>query len=234
MLWWGMPFLAPARAQLARLRAMAGRSSSADAAWLTLVARGALPASWLDDPRRRFVHDPSNETRDPAFVPRGPHPDRVEGCMLIAADVPGVLAAEAAARTLAERLAIWGAPSFEFALWWILSRRRYGRATTDTRPGGHYALLFAMNALSRSLGDTPHPRRLFGEAARWSELWRAQAAADARIAADDRTRAAGLAFAALPDPFEPLAAIEENGYGSLEWIGGGSARGAVVLVCPDD
>jgi hypothetical protein len=52
---------------------------------------------------------------------------------------------------------------------------------------------------------------------------------------DARLPTTGMPFAALPDPFEPLAALEGTGDATLEWIGAiGDARGAVPLICPLD
>jgi hypothetical protein len=92
--------------------------------------------------------------------------------------------------------------------------------------------MFAWRALMDSSSKTDRPDRLFGEAARASELWRQTAAAGARVPTDPRAPAAGRAFAELPDPFEPLAVIEASGYATLEWIGTGRALGAVMLICP--
>ena len=78
-----MAFLAPARARLLHVQALVARFPSAAAAWRSLVAHGAVPAAWLDDPRRRFVHESSDETRDPTYAPRGPHPDLRGGAPLL-------------------------------------------------------------------------------------------------------------------------------------------------------
>ncbi|MEO7733400.1 MAG: hypothetical protein ABIY55_20730 [Kofleriaceae bacterium] len=152
--------------------------------------------------------------------------------------MPGIAAAEAAARLLAERLRPWGAPPFAFVLWWFLPPDRLRYATHDTRPGVHYALMFAVNALIDTLRgrNTSLPAHLLlGYAAQWSALWSDQAAAGAVVHPDTRLPTAGMPFAALRDPFEPLAALEATGYVTLEWIGAsGDARGAVPLICPLD
>jgi hypothetical protein len=228
----------PSRPRLSELRADVARCGSAAEAWRQLVGSGALPAGSLDDPGRRFVHERSNDCRDPIREPRGAQPERLEHCALIAADMPGIAAAEAAARLLAERLRPWGAPPLAFVLWWFLPPDRLRYATHDTRPGVHYALMFAANALTDTLrgGNTPPPAHLLlGYAAQWSALWRDQAAAGAVVRPDARLPTAGMPFATLPDPFEPLAALEATGYVTLEWIGAtGDARGAVPLICPLD
>ena len=231
-------FASPSRPRLSELRADVARCGSAAEAWRQLVGSGALPAGWLDDPGRRFVHERSSESRDPVCEPHGAQPDRLDHCALIAADVPGVAAAEAAARLLAERLRPWGAPPFAFVLWWFLPHGRLHTATHDTRPGVHYALMFAVNALVDTLRarHTSLPAHLLlDHAAQWSALWRDQAAAGAVVPPHARLPTAGMPFAALPDPFEPLAALEGTGYATLEWIGAiGDARGAVPLICPLD
>jgi hypothetical protein len=238
------PFLMPARTDLARMRASLAGVADPEQAWRQLVLRGDIPAGWLDDAERRFVHDPGDRysyagwrpTRDPAFAPAGAHPGRVDECALYAADVDGVAAAQTHARTLAARLAPWGAPAFHHVLWWTLPRERYDYASSDTRPGVSYALMFAFNAAfdassSRSRGL---PICLFGHARIYSEVWRQLAAAGAQVPGDSGVAALrGRPFAELADPFEPIAGIEAAGYATLEWIGAtGAATGAVLLVAP--
>lgn len=240
----------PARARWAEARQLVESAASPSAAWRQLARASLLPSSWLDDPARRFVHiGDEPHARDPAFVPRGPHPARVAQCALIAADVPGVLAAEAAARTLVERLAPWGAPGFRFALWIFMRRDRAAYASTDTRPGVHYALMFATNALALSARAAGVCDSFPTDLAAASALWQSQSASGAVVPAPlqqmlvpypastpgTRAPAPGIRFADLPDPFEALALLVATGYLALEWIGAtGDAVGAFPLICPLD
>ena len=237
------PFLFPSRTALEAARAATAGLSDARSAWEALAERGLIPAAWLDEANRRFLHDPGDRhrrelpTRDPAFAPTGPHPNVVEHCALFASDVEGMLAAESAAVALAARLEPWGAPACHRVVWWAIPREHYSSASCDTRPGVSYALLFAFNALYRSVTATDDlPVTLFGFARRWSDVWRARAAAQAHIPADvgpPVPALRGRKFAELDNPFEPLADLEATGYATLEYVvATGASRGSLVLVAP--
>lgn len=235
-----MTFLQPSRVDVDRIRDLLAGVTDPRVGWRLLVERGALAERWLDDPLRRFVHEPADPTghrptRDPALAPALAYPSSIETCVLVAADAAGVEAAERAARILVDRLEPWGAPAFHHALWWSLPRTRYDDASSDTRPGVSYALMFAANALCdvmsdrRSLSAGP-----FGRAEAWAAVWRERASAGARVGNDSTPAAVcGRAFADLPNPFEPLSAIEALGYASLEWVvANGASNGAAILVMP--
>lgn len=237
------PFLSPLRPALAPARAAVFGLSDAAVAWKTLAERGIIPPTWVDEAKRRFLHDPGDRhhrdfpTRDPAFAPTGPHPKIVDHCALYASDVEGMLAAESASAALAERLRPWGAPPCHRVVWWAIPRQHYSSASCDTRPGVSYALLFAFNALHRSVATNDDlPITLFGHARRWSEVWRDQAAREAQIPADVGPPMRGLRgkkFVDLANPFEPLADIEATGYATLEYVvATGPSRGSLVLVAP--
>jgi hypothetical protein len=207
-------------------------SGDAWAAWQALVDRGLIPQVWLTD-RRRFVHDawrerrsPQAPTRDPLTSPSAVHPRTLSDCAAYASDVVGIELAEAHARVLVERLAPWGAAPFSHVVWWTLPRSFYGRVTTDTRPNVSYGLLFAIVVVHRMSPELP--RSAFGEAAQFARAWDRLARAGATI---PEGKLAGRGFADLPNPFEPLAAIESLGYAGLEWIG---SRGQAVLVAPEE
>lgn len=237
-----MELLRPRRPDYVRIRASLEGALDPAHAWRMLVERGDVPRSWLDEARRRFVHDPGDRlradrpTRDPARAPANAWPGRVDDCALFASDVAGVEAAERAAQLFVESLAPWGAPAFHHVLWWTLPREHYGLAYFDTRAGVSYSLPFAVNALLSNA--TPQVRdALLAEeehAERWASLWREQAAAGARVPQDSEIEALrGRVLAELSNPFEPLAAIQAAGYAALEWIGAsGAAAGAAVLVMP--
>jgi hypothetical protein len=197
-----------------------------------------LPASFHDDQRRRFVsHPPSSSRysepiRDPVFAEHAPQPQTVEQCALLAADIEAVLRAEAAAFRLAERLLPWGAPPCDRVLWWFIPASSYGYASQDTRPGVHYAMLSACNALAEACSEADS---LFGRGELWSQRWQAQASAGARIPRqhDPSPDLLGRRFSELPNPFEALAALEATGYAALEYVGAtGRARGVMPLVAP--
>ena len=89
----------------------------------------------------------------------------------------------------------------------------------------------ASAARSRGLPGTP-----FEHADLFSRIWRELAEAGASVPADTPIGSVrGRPFAALPNVFEPLAAIEAAGYAALEWtVATGPSTGAVVLVAPRD
>jgi hypothetical protein len=239
-------FLRPSRTRLAELRSLLTGARDAKDAWYRLVREGAIPASWFDDPARRFVNDPGDRyrtdrpTRDPASARHEAHPAVLEHCALFAADVDGVLAAESAARALAERLGPWGAPVCTRVVWWTIGRNDYGYASTDTRPGVHYALPFAFHALHGSLQEANYavPSSPFGQAHECDLLWRGQAARGALLpgggSGPSVPVSSGRSFAELPNPFEALARIEAAGYASLEYSSSAAQGGAVFLISPSE
>lgn len=233
-------FLNPGRVDLPALRALIDGARDAKDAWHRLAASQRIPTAWIDDPARRFVRDPTAHrlTRDPALAPHDAHPCEIDHCAMFASDVAGVLTAESDALALAERLAPWGTPPCTHVVWWTIPRAHYGGALTDTRPGVNYALPFAFNALGAALKAAGQASpRYFAEAKIWARLWNEHAArgtviADSREA--PRQRLAGRAFAELPNPFEPLAAIEAAGYATLEYTVTRELGGAVFLVAPSE
>ena len=244
-------FLSPSRTRFEAIRtSLAGIDDPSDA-WRALAERGVIPKTWLDDPQRRFIHDPGDRfpggrsngypTRDPVFAPVVAFPSSVAECAQFAADLDGVLAAEAAARSLVERLGPWGAAQFSQVRWWTIPAVRYGRASDDTRPGVSYGLMFAFNALYDAKPERELPRgarpMLFGNASFWAGEWNEVAGAGTPIPKPHHRpielAMTGRAFAELANPFEPLATIEAAGYATFEWIGAtGDSSGAIVLVSP--
>jgi hypothetical protein len=215
----------------------------AAAAWTLLAELGRIPSSWVGAPNRRFLYEPGpRPIRDPAFAPSEAHPHSVEGCALYASDVDGILAAEQAAYVMAERLQPWGAPACDRVVWWNIGRERYLQATTDTRPGVCYALLFAWSALQESAAasDDATPGTLFGHASSWADAWRRRASAGGVVPPDGPHAAlelGGRPFPGLPNPFGPLAAIEANGYAGARMVGSdgqlpGSDRSGGAAVDP--
>ena len=236
-------YLMPSRTSFARIRAMLGSVRDAEVAWGLLAQRAAIPRGWLDDPRRRFVHDPDDARgdhvpmRDPALAPTRPSPSTVEHCVLYACDVGGILAAESAAAVVAERLQPWGAPPCGHVVWWTIPRAHYDAAVSDTRPGVSYALAFAFgaiyHALSTERGDLLPD--LFGRAEFWAGAWRERATGNVPLPEKVYPPVRGKTFAELPNPFEPLASIEATGYATLRYISAvGTSAGGFLLISPCD
>jgi hypothetical protein len=244
----------PARENLARICASLASVRHPAEAWRQLVQRAEIPPEWLDDPQRRFIHHSGDEyiysrkpTRDPMRAPAASHPGRVNECALFAADVGGVTAAGAAARTLVERLAPWGAPPYRHVRWWTLPRERYTYALSDTLPPDANYAPVSMCATVHSIASSyirGLPSDTYGHARIFAEAWRELAALGVHFPIDTHSTAwyermgpmvAGRAFAEMPNAFEPLATIEGSGYAMLEWLGSDSeAPGAIVLVSPQD
>lgn len=134
-------FLRPRREKLETARTIVRHHTDSTLAWTALHERGLIPATWRDDPRRRFPwlaeldeYQRAEKLRWAPFVTRSPCPDDVKGCALLAADVDGVEAAETCARKLVAGLGAWGIPAADTVLWVPTRLDDYGYQLTDTKP----------------------------------------------------------------------------------------------------
>jgi hypothetical protein len=178
------------------------------------------------------LYEPSEPTRDPALRPTAAHPSTIEGCALLASDVDGILMAEPAARILIERLEPWCAATCERIVWWTLPRSRFDDVSTDTRPGVIYALPLAFASLSRAAANlgAERPMSFLEQAALCAATWNTLARTNAPIPDEVAPRRSPhRTFAALANPFEPLAAIVATGYSTLAYFG---RPGTILLVAP--
>lgn len=121
-------------------------------AWQLLATRGLIPLAWIEDPRRGFdviVEHAGWWSWEPTALP---HPPSVLACVLLAADVPGVLTTEAIARELA------GADAVR---WRVLpharARQRVHRPTHD-EPDALRAQADAHTSLTRLSSRLPYGR----------------------------------------------------------------------------
>lgn len=230
-------------------RALAGQL------WETYVARGVIPASWAEDPARRFLRgsarvdarsklerlfDGALEEARPGFLE----------AVILAADPHGMVAAEELARQVISALAPWGAPAPARVLWRFTEIDATQRTRShESFPGGQWASFCATHALGGRRGFTAEQERLRAsivgddraDALRWEGAavvdfvhWRRWVAASRlglrvtapEYVADPCVRALrGRLFAELPDPFTPLVDLWWRGYG-LEAVG----QDAVVLL----
>src|SRR5690606_9932463 len=102
------------------------------AIWARAIAAGRVPATWADDPRRRFRVTPGELARlrldaEPSVEPfaerggRARHllatPASARAALLFAADPAGLAQAERLGREAAASLEAWGAPKIDRIAW---------------------------------------------------------------------------------------------------------------------
>jgi hypothetical protein len=200
--------------------------------WLALAAAGAIPASWIEDPRRAFRAprgQPGTAPRRLLSEQSGALPSRVAAwprtgadARALARDPDAVDRAEALARDAARRLERWdsgyaGAPPV-LVVWTI----------SDAAPYSPLAFEVAVIlGLALRAAGVPYPSG--GPSARWHDqhLWHAEAcfrlAAERGLVVPERRyphpmsrdfpiSLAGVPWAGLPDPFEPLREIDALGF----------------------
>ncbi len=213
--------LKPARPSLAACEAVAARNEDPASLWEALASNGITPPEWLDAPRRLFG-DWCAACRGLGFVyegeNRGSHCARCGGaCFMggalpspplalrLAADVAGVLAAEALACELVARLSSLGAAVSVERVRWRLAAPPFDVATRQ------WSLLRSTRGLLPFAGYAREPF-------------------DAALDAD--TREADRFEARVPDapsPFDPLFRIYERGY-ALDTV---MRSGPVLVVARD-
>lgn len=241
--------LRPDRPRLADARAAVAGISDPREAWEVLATRGLVRDDARPAPHRDFAPQPSDVL---VLTPTGvaswrpqPTPTTVRAAVAIASDPAGIATAEALVCEVRQRLEPWGVPRPR-GIRWRIEERPWGGMAAD-RPWmpswpavhrfgdpdavgqqlpGEFWRRWPLN--TRSLG-----RRFAQDLAAHAE-WRRLVARGARVtptcAAVPVTPGAsvvGMAFAALPDPFEPLLAVWGLGY-AVDAI----AEEVVVLVAP--
>jgi len=180
-------------------------------AWHAVHTAGLIPADWLDSHDRRFFKS-------------GAVPPSADAVAAFAADVDGVLAVEAAARVLADRLSRWlDRPVTTSRVHWRMLAD-VDRSTMEWEDHMVYGL--GGEAVTKLLMDAAGPDRwgyrmpaltnageLVAASARLPEEWREAVQGVAAIvsAAQHWSEAAREV-----DPFEPLLAIWSRGYGVLD------------------
>lgn len=241
----------PARAALGAVQAALGAVRDPAAAWGLLLARGLLPAAWRDAPQRRFpalgglpLHERSQRLRWAPYTPQGPHPDTLDACTLLAADVGGVEAAEAHGLHLCRVQAPWGYPESGAVLWVPSSLSHYAYQLTDTKPGVWEppSLLWRVfpgtpwlevRALRDRLGaaagggDAHHAADAVAGWLYGQQRWDACVARGERVPGSAPAAVAGQPFSALPSPFLPGLRLLQTGYAPLP-----SGNGLLVLGYP--
>jgi hypothetical protein len=207
--------------------------------WEALAAEGLIPMSWVEEPARLFSGGSPRTER------RSPRPWDLYQALLLAADVQGVLTAEALAWEVVARLQPWGSPRPGKVLWWLADSEAE-RALPELRlPGsipwaGVFVALRAVDAFPLPEGQRAAATRRRAQlraraAALWGAAFRA-AALDADLDAawgyaasrglrlpeptTSTTWPVGRAFSELPSPLQPMLEIWRVGY-------------AFVLIRPD-
>lgn len=223
----------PDRPRLAEARAVVGEVTDPRRAWESLVEAGFVSPAWITNPDRRFCGGEDGASRSK-------WPTSVSMCLALAADVPGIEAAESFARDFVEALEPWGCRPLTRVAWW------YGGEPGQSVP--RCSAHAAAQAAAQGTGLHGEWRGWYDEATQireqvWSGYraggsracleagWDAVAAFWWRLAVRrrgivppeliPRTRASHKALAGRPlrslrDPFEPIMGIWQLGYGCGE------------------
>jgi hypothetical protein len=241
----------PARSAFDEVTATLGTVRDPSAAWKLLIERGLLPASWLDEPKRRFpalgslpAHERYQRLRRAPYIPLGPHPDDLDTCALLAADVRGIETAEEQGFLLCSAWSLWGYPESKAVLWVPSSLSGYGYQLHDTKPGvwepdGFLWQVFPKSweevcklrdFLSRESGDNEahHAARAVAGWLYGHQLWTACVERGGQVPSDAPPAVAGRLYAELPNPFATALRIFEAGYAPLP-----SGNGLLVLGYPE-
>jgi hypothetical protein len=191
--------------------------------WDAMIEAEVIDAAWRDAAARRFgcpvCFRHARHDRRIGVAPADRHrhagmdcpvcagndlaaPPTCGGVVAIAAAADDVLAAETHARALARALVPWGAREPAAITW---------RIRESARPFAPVPLRLAAAAASVATRPAGGPPLSIAGAADRRAAWRRAVAADAHVAPHPRGRGRpwpdGAAFAALPDPFVPLAAL---------------------------
>ena len=217
----------PERVTLAHDLVVACEGLAPEAAWRLLHERQALPASWLDEPRRRFPslpplpeHERAQRLRSAPHIPMAAHPDRGDACVEVAGIAHAMERAEQHARAFIAAVAPWGTPRPDTILWAPTSASSYGAQCHDTKPGvwepdamvwtifPHAAAEPRWRDISARL---PPGTQALTPWALGDEEWQAAVSRDARAP----SRAADRRFAELPSPFAAALGVFACGFGIL-------------------
>jgi uncharacterized protein (TIGR02996 family) len=214
------------------------------ATWARAIALGRLPASFADDPQRRFrasrrVAFEFPELRDRLSYGLGegaeflaPVPCERQAARLLCSDPAGMLEAEVHARVLFDALVGFGLDARPRVIAWRISGCAIERPEAGGPPLGELATTVAwlrelMQRLTGRSLDPPHAHRRFEhvrELLEWSH--RRARALDLRVPAD-LGPLAGKRLGELPDPFTPWLRVIETGY----WLLAASRR-TIELAAP--
>ncbi len=211
----------------------ARQTELASATWEVLATEGIIPFAWIGDGARRF--DAGRELRDA--------PTSVAMAVALAADTPGVTAAELLAWEVAARLSAWCDWRPSRVQWRLVDPDRW--TTVHGRGGGPWRLPAQCAVVALHRADDPTrglpvslSRALrrggrYGANAHWdldrAWLWRYAADRGLRIPALDAVPRAlwDKGFHEVDDPFAPLLRLWSTGY-ALQSV----TADAIILVAP--
>jgi hypothetical protein len=213
-------------------------------AWAALARGGVIPATWLDEPTRSFASYPPG--LDDGRIVSARHPATIADAVRFASDAAGMQRAEALARTACAALAPWGGAAPSVIRWLVHDLRdaRLDRGRALWR--AEWAATSALDAFPDALdGAAERSEELRAQLARIdrhlaftaardlfaAEAWALAVTRDLEVpptSASPQLRP-GARFAALPDPFGPLAAIWTTGYALV-----GIAPAAITLLTVDE
>ncbi|GLY91322.1 hypothetical protein [Actinoallomurus iriomotensis] len=170
---------------------------------------------------------------DTPIVDRSPVPEP------FTADPEGILRAEAAARTVVERLVPWDVPATDRVVWRVGGPLAKPMRSTMPHPRAEVLRRLFFQEWRSSLGTVQHdhvpgwdPASRFAARAAWhvrlNRAWRL--AADRALIVPStvgRPQVAGRSIAGLPDPFAPLIDVWALGYAFADITGD-----AIHLIAP--
>lgn len=234
-------FLRPTRGDLDELAATLDYRGTDPGAsvWARAIRAGQIPASWADDPARRFRATRAELRSIEGIGSPKPHalpsPATARAALLFASDPEGLLAAERHAKQLVSRLEAWGGPPVTKVVWRLAGNPV---AATRAKPRSLGALAPAVARLRAALGGTQriyepaHPHHRFQvvvDALHGSRRW--QLIANSEISTHEPALM-GRIFAELPNPFEPWLALALTGYGLWAVRVEGQAEPTIELAAP--
>lgn len=236
-------FLRPDRAPLDPDLA---RAPTGPDTWAQAIAMGRLPASFAEDPQRRFrVHHHTVVRQLPELADRlttdvsgcgahslAPLPCDRQAARLLCSDPAGMLEAETHARALLDALAEFGVEARPRVIAWRIAGCAVELPHAEGPPLGELRRTVAwlrelMQRLTGRSLDAPHAHRRFEhvcELLEWSHRW--SRALDLRVPAE-LGPLAGRRLGELPDPFTPWLRVIENGY----WLVA-TGRSTIELAAP--
>lgn len=235
----------PVRPQLARVQAVVGAETEASQAWKKLTRFALVPMLHADSPERIFRRiskqpmdsgsrqggalipnlDGGPPARQSWFVTDRREPFSVDEAVLIAADARGIEQAEEAARTIAQRLQIFGQAAPRRIVWRVMSEAEPTWQTSARESILHDVQIFLTEAFHRAQQPIPS-NPLTGRWVSDCELWNLAAARFYRFPAEVEDpyftfadgppripqSVIGKVIRELPNPFEPLEFLTHLGY----------------------
>lgn len=209
----GMP-PAPASEANEKVRAICEHIANPQERWEQLVNEGLLPASWLDDPTRRF-HERTPLVREPIHS----FPHTIELIEMLLADFRHTQQAEALAREVHHRwLRLCGYPESEAVLIWMERNHAgpYLHLTSHTQFVFRRFTSASFSAVEKLLMEAkafglPALTEPNAQACVRLWLWKHAREKHLSLVPVDQQQHGCTLFSSLPDPIAPLLSLRELG-----------------------